>query len=215
MNGSEQVHPVPTTPMKPALRGFEHINRYWDKTRGLWGAKILPGQYYVTIREEIIVTVLGSCVAACIRDTQLGVGGMNHFMLPKSGADDSSSFGDIAERFGNFAMEHMINDILKNGGRRERLEVKVFGGGKILAHMTDVGERNITFVRNYLRTESMKIVSEDLGDIHPRKVVYAPSTGKALVKKLPILNNNTVVERERSYMSQIASRPLQGDVELF
>lgn len=207
--------PIPGYRKSAALPGFEHINRYWDKTREVWGAKILPGQYYVTIQEELIVTVLGSCVAACVRDSRLGVGGMNHFMLPTSSHEGRLKFGSVAERYGNFAMEHMINDILKNGGRREFLEVKVFGGGKILAQMTDIGQRNIDFIRQYLRTEAMKVLSEDLGDVFPRKVVYVPASGKAYVKRLRSLNNDTVVERERSYMSQLATEPVQGDVELF
>lgn len=215
MNATSGLAPVPDYERSASLRGFEHINRYWDKTRGVWGAKILPGQYYVTIRDELVVTVLGSCVAACVRDACLGIGGMNHFMLPSSSHDDRLKFGSVAERYGNFAMEHMINEILKNGGRREFLEAKVFGGGKILAQMTDIGQRNIDFVRHYLRTEGMKVVSEDLGDVYPRKVVYMPATGKVFVKRLQSLHNDTVVERERSYMTQLSTEPVQGDVELF
>jgi len=215
MTQNDIMSPTPSCRKSAALPGFEHINRYWDKTREVWGAKILPGQYYVTIQEELIVTVLGSCVAACVRDSRLGVGGMNHFMLPTSTHEARLKFGSVAERYGNFAMEHMINDILKNGGRREFLEVKVFGGGKILAQMTDIGQRNIDFIRQYLRTEAMKVLSEDLGDVFPRKVVYMPATGKAYVKRLRSLNNDTVVERERSYMSQLSTEPVQGDIELF
>jgi len=105
-------------PMQPELPGFKHINRYWDKTHDSYAAKILPGEYYVTIHDELIVTVLGSCVSACIRDKIFGIGGMNHFMLPVSKGEDISSFNTTGEsaRYGNFAMEQMINDILKNGG---------------------------------------------------------------------------------------------------
>lgn len=198
----------------PALVGFEKINRYWDKTRNTWGAKLLPGEYYVTIHDEVIVTVLGSCISACIRDRKLGVGGMNHFMLPQSGSDPSS-FGGAAERYGNVAMEHLINTILKQGGRRENLEAKIFGGGKIIVNMTDVGSRNIEFVREYLDTEKIRVESEDVGDLYPRKVAYFPASGRAQMKRLRSLHNDTVVQRERDYQKHIKKEPDGGDVELF
>ena len=196
------------------IAGFEHINRYWDKTLDIDVAKILPGEYYVTTGNEGITTVLGSCVSACIRDKLFGVGGMNHFMLPLRGDDNSEPYG-LAERYGNFAMEHLINDVLKNGGRRENLEIKLFGGGKILAQMTDVGKRNIQFVREYLHTEGLNIVAEDLGDVYPRKVMYFPATGKVLLKKLRSLHNTTVIERENDYYETLRQEPVQGEVDLF
>lgn len=202
--------------LKPkAIRGFESINRYWDKQNEMFAAKILPGEYYVTKSDEAIVTVLGSCVSACIRDAKMGIGGMNHFMLPKQSTNNLSSIIDESARYGNFAMEHMINTILKNGGRRGYLEAKIFGGGKILAHMTDVGVRNIQFVHEYIMTEGIELLSEDVGDIYPRKVMYFPQSGKAKVKRLRALHNNTVIERELSYMQDIQKAPVSGDVELF
>ena len=198
-----------------SLKGFEHINRYWDQSHESVAAKILPGQYYVTISDELITTVLGSCVSACIRDRKLGIGGMNHFMLPsKSGDVDFGKAGE-AERYGNYAMEHMINDILKNGGRRENLEVKLFGGGKVLATETDVGFKNIEFIRKYVLTENLSVVSEDLGDVYPRKVIFFPASGKAMVKKLMTVHNRTLYDRERKYMDDLTKGPVKGDIELF
>lgn len=205
---------------KPAktLRGFSEINRYWDRQRNMYAAKILPGQYYVTVEEELIATVLGSCVSACIRDPAMGIGGMNHFMLP-SGEHTGKLMerNSDAARYGNFAMEKLINDILKHGGRRENLEVKVFGGGKVIEHMTetDIGGKNIRFVREFLATEGFRIVSEDLGDIYPRKVVYEPKTGKVHIKKLRTMHNDTVAKREANYKKEIENKPVAGDVELF
>jgi len=199
------------------IKGFEQINRYWDKTHELYVAKILPGEYYVTAANEAIVTVLGSCVSACIRDNVFGIGGMNHFMLPIQNEDDrraASRFG-AAERYGNVAMEHLINEILKNGGRRENLEVKIFGGGKILQEMTDIGDSNIRFIREYLKTEGFLITAEDLGDICPRKVMYFPQTGKVKLKKLRSLHNTTVVERETQYLEGLQRKPKVGEVDLF
>ena len=201
------------------LRGFEHIKRYWDNATGCIAAKILPGEFYVTVNEEVIVTVLGSCVSACIRDKVFGVGGMNHFMLPVNRNETSQWGGQLEEstRFGNFAMEKMINEILKNGGSRHNLEVKLFGGGKVISGMTtiDVGNRNIDFVRDYVQTEGLELAAEDLGDIYPRKVIYYPKTGKVRVKKLRSMHTRTIAEREASYLDRIKTEPAGGDVELF
>jgi chemotaxis protein CheD len=200
-----------------ALPGFEHINRYWDKQHEKHAAKILPGEFYVTRHDEIIVTVLGSCISACVRDPITGIGGMNHFMLPVSAqleADVNNSLG-LSTRYGNYAMEHLINEILKYGGLRKNLEVKIFGGGKILAQMTDVGEKNMQFVRAFIHTEGLNLLSEDLGDIYPRKVHYYPKSGKVRVRKLRSLHNDTIGARERAYMRQIEAEQSQSDIELF
>lgn len=198
----------------PALPGFETINRYWDRTRQRFAAKILPGQYYVTTHDEYIVTVLGSCISACIRDPLFGIGGMNHFMLPIGDATGEAWPG-TAMRYGNFAMEHLINTILKHGGRRESLEVKVFGGGMIFAQLTDVGRRNIEFIREYVRQEGLKVAAENVGDVHPRKIIYSPLTGQARQKKLRSLHKSTLVEREKAYMNELDSEPVSGVIELF
>lgn len=205
--------------MAPALPGFEHINRYWDKLQGRYAAKILPGQFYVTLHDEAIVTVLGSCIAACIRDRVFGVGGMNHFMLPDDGRNGERLLqpGSLATRYGNHAMEQLINEILKAGGRRENLEVKIFGGGQIIRNMRtlDIGRRNIDFVHEYIRTEGLKLVAEDTGDIFPRKVMYFPASGVARVKRLRHMHNDTIVRRELDYREELVQQPAAGEVELF
>ena len=181
-------------------------------------AKILPGEYYVTNQDEIITTVLGSCVSACVRDRVFGIGGMNHFMLPVSNGGGWAGRDDIvgsANRYGNFAMEHMINDILKHGGHRRNLEVKVFGGGQIIDSMGSIGIRNIEFIRCYLRTEGLPVLAEDLGDTYPRKIVYYPSSGRVRMKKLKDLHNDTLLQRERAYRRDLEQSPVEGEVELF
>ncbi len=205
--------------LKPSLKGFESINRYWDKDNESQAAKILPGEYYVTNYDELVTTVLGSCVSACIRDRVFGVGGMNHFMLPLSegkgwgGADDLAS---TATRFGNYAMEHMINDILKNGGHKKHLEAKIFGGGRVMeGSSTDIGMSNIEFVRTYLHTEGIPLVAEDVGDVFPRKVIYFPQSGRVRVKKLKTQHNATILNREIQYRTTLISEPDTTDIELF
>ncbi|MBF8176541.1 MAG: chemoreceptor glutamine deamidase CheD [Burkholderiaceae bacterium] len=196
----------------------EHFatNVYYDRTFDRDAAKILPGEYYYTGKDMLIVTVLGSCVSACIRDRVTGVGGMNHFMLPDGGGDADSPISASA-RYGTYAMEILINDLLKAGARRENLEAKVFGGGNVLSGFTsiNVGERNAQFVRNFLKVENIRIVAEDLNDVHPRKVYFFPRNGKVLVKKLRQLNNNTLANREQDYANRLQSGAVSGDVELF
>jgi len=202
-----------------ALPGFEHIRRGWHEAYEACSARLLPGEYYVTKSDEGVYTTLGSCISACIRDRVSGIGGMNHFMLPASASADrdgwrSNSLSE-ATRYSNFAMEHLINEILKNGGLRQNLEVKLFGGGRIMANMTDIGMRNITFVHDYLQSEGLKSVSEDLGDVFPRTVVYFPATGKVRVKRLRSLHTNTIAAQEAQYLESIKGKPVSGDVELF
>jgi chemotaxis protein CheD len=209
--------PAPVPPLPRALPGFAGITRYWDEVHGMYAAKLLPGEFYVTTERETIVTVLGSCVSACIRDPVFGIGGMNHFMLPVSQGSGSWEASGVAvsTRYGSHAMEQLINEILKHGGSRRNLELKLTGGGRILAQMTDIGRKNIEFVEDYARTEALKVLSRDLGDIYPRKVYYTPVSGRMLVKKLRSLHNNTIVERETRYLHDIESAPVQGEVELF
>jgi chemotaxis receptor (MCP) glutamine deamidase CheD len=133
-------------------------NLYYDKQFESDAAKLLPGEYYVTRNDMVLVTVLGSCVAACIRDVNSGVGGMNHFMLPDSGSDRGTPASESA-RYGAFAMEVLVNELLKLGARRPNLEAKVFGGGAVMSGLTqaNVGERNAAFVLEYLQTEGIRL----------------------------------------------------------
>lgn len=205
-------------PAGKALDGFEHINRYWDRLHKTTAAKILPGEYYVTNTDELVTTVLGSCVSACIRDRVFGIGGMNHFMLPISKGKGWNGDEDLlssATRYGNYAMEHMINDILKFGGHRKNLEIKIFGGGQIISSMTDIGRKNIEFVRNYVLAEGLALAGEDVGDIYPRKVVYFPQTGRVRVKKLKHMHNDTIINREIDYQHDLEEKPVEGSIELF
>jgi len=194
----------------------EHLanNRYYDRNFQAEAAKILPGEYCVSDQGMLLVTVLGSCVAACIRDVELGIGGMNHFMLPDDGGRDT--LGSSA-RYGTYAMEVLINHLFKMGARRNRLEAKVFGGGAVLASLSssNVGARNAEFVLDYLKMEKVPVVAKDLLDSYPRKVYYFPKTGRVLVKKLHRVHNETLFSRERDYKDRLSGAKVEGDVELF
>ncbi|MFK7977122.1 MAG: chemoreceptor glutamine deamidase CheD [Halioglobus sp.] len=207
------VAPMPVR----SLPGFEHIRRYWDSKHKVNAARILPGEYYVSIADEVISTVLGSCVSACIRDIHSGVGGMNHFMLPKEGnfqAEDEEC-ATLQSRYGSFAMEHMINIILANGSKRENIEIKLFGGGRMMPSMSDVGERNIAFARKYLANEGFQVSGEDMGGPYSRKVLYFSKTGKVLLKKKPMNNNVELARMEADYQRTLEAKPVAGEIDLF
>jgi len=173
--------------------------------------KVLPGEYFVTGDELMVMTVLGSCIAACIWDPRVRIGGMNHFMLPEGG-------GDTSGRYGSYAMELLINEMMKLGARRETMQAKIFGGGQVMHSFTtmNVGERNTQFVLDYLQTERIAVISKDVLDIHPRKVCYFPATGKAMVKRLAHSHPETLETQERKGSAAIVAKSNSGgSVDLF
>ena len=193
---------------KPGEASFLYADHHFQYDAG----KVLPGEYFVSNEDIVIMTVLGSCIAACIWDGRARIGGMNHFMLPDGDTGDGSG------RYGSFAMELLINEMLKLGARRETMQAKIFGGGQVMAGFTtmNVGERNTQFVQDYLATERIPIVSQDVLDIHPRKVCYFPVTGKALVKRLAHSHPETLaVEERRGNAATVAKSNAGGSVDLF
>ncbi len=187
---------------------------YYDRHFQVHAMKLLPGEYQVAAAGTMLVTVLGSCVAACMRDTRLSIGGMNHFMLPEGG--DPAAMLSESARYGAYAMEVLVNHLLKAGARREHLEAKVFGGGAFFeTAKKSVGERNAAFVLDFLRNEGIRIAAQDLLDVYARKVYFFPATGRTLVKKLRTLNNDTILQRERDYRARLQGDRMEGDVELF
>jgi chemotaxis protein CheD len=173
---------------------------YRDRHFDIDAAKIGPGEYYITQRDMVIVTVLGSCVSACMRDPVAKVGGMNHFMLPDRDMEGPLS---ASARYGAYAMEVLINQLFALGARRERLEAKVFGAARVLPGMSDIGERNAAFAIDYLKRESIRVVAEDLGNDEPCKIYFFPQSGRVMLKRLKSLRNDTIVQRERDYARRL------------
>jgi len=174
--------------------------------------KILPGEYFVYDEDILVMTTLGSCIAACLWDRHARIGGMNHFMLPEGGD------GNTSGRYGSYAMELLINELMKRGASRGSLEAKVFGGGAVIAGMSsiNVGERNTTFVLDYLRTERIPVLSKDVMDIYPRKVCFLPASGKAMVKRLAASNPEAIVAQERAAAQKVMpAANAGGSVDLF
>lgn len=211
------MKPVSTSAEAPRPRATgaagEARTFYFERDFERHAVKVLPGEYFVAAEDVVLSTVLGSCVSACIWDPTLKIGGMNHFLLPgEAGADPLSDSG----RYGVFAMEQLINELLKRGARRNALEAKVFGGGHVMKNFTTitVGTRNAEFVLRFLATEGIRVVSQDLKDVHPRRVAFFPYTGRALCKHLKQVDSALIAE-EQSYSASLARKPVAGDVELF
>jgi chemotaxis protein CheD len=190
--------------------------RYFDRDFKLEAVKILPGQYHATSGAVGMSTVLGSCVSTCLWDPALRIGGMNHFMLP---GDNGSAGSPVTKsaRFGVYAMELVINDMLKLGAERRRLVAKVFGGGRLLRGFgaLDVGGRNCAFVLEFLKTEGIPVLAQDLLDTYPRKVYFSPGNGKVLLKKLDRMGEDIVQRQEREYLRSLGSDPDAGAIEIF
>jgi chemotaxis protein CheD len=203
-----RVEQLKAVSRKPGEASFFYADHHFQYD----AVKVLPGEYFVSSEDIVVMTLLGSCIAACIWDGKARVGGMNHFMLPDGDASDGSG------RYGSYAMELLINEMLKSGARRETMQAKVFGGAQVMAGFTslNVGERNTKFVMEYLATERIPVVSQDVLDIHPRKVCFFPVTGKALVKRLAHSHPETLaVEERRGNAAFVAKSNSGGSIDLF
>jgi chemotaxis protein CheD len=219
MNGACAARPAPGSPTRlEQLKGLPRRPGqasffFFDAHFGSEAVKVLPGEYFVFDQDLLIMTTLGSCIAACLWDRDRRIGGMNHFMLPESGSNADGG------RYGSYAMELLINEMIKMGATRATMEAKVFGGGAVISGMNtiNIGERNTRFVLDYLKTERIAVVSKDVLDIYPRKVCFLPASGKAMVKRLASTNTEMLVAQERA-ASRAAAAPDKtggGSVDLF
>lgn len=210
---------------KERRRGEESLPaRHFDHLHRGNLIKVLPGEYKVTAEPtDLIVTTLGSCVSACIRDPRTGLGGMNHFMLPLS-RDGGGTWAGASKvmRYGNHAMETLINEIVRTGCPRSELEIKVFGGGNVMKGRTDIGHQNARFVMEYLKNEGLEAVAADLGGDSARRIYYSPADGS--VKRLLLKRSSDEKElknSESSYTKRLENQvkheveTADDDIELF
>ena len=209
LGSSPRLERLKSLPRRPGVASFFFFDAHFRNE----AVKVLPGEYFVFDEEILIMTTLGSCIAACIWDRDKRIGGMNHFMLP-----DGGGAADCG-RYGSYAMELLINELIKRGATRSTMEAKVFGGGAVISGMNsiNVGERNTKFVLDYLHTERIPVMSKDVMDIYPRKVCFLPASGKAMVKRLASTNTDMLAAQERA-ASRAAAAPNQtggGSVDLF
>lgn len=189
--------------------------RYFDPRFEATIITVAPGEHEITsAKDEIVATVLGSCISVCMRDPHVGVGGLNHFLLPKNNGSADASAG---ERYGDTAMEMLINGLLKRGARRHNFEAKVFGGARVLsgATMLAIGDNNIAFVNEFLRVEGIPVVSKDVGGTRSRRIHYQPSTGRAWVQHVQPTARDSGQEQEIAYLNRLKSQPVAGEVEVW
>jgi chemotaxis protein CheD len=190
--------------------------RFFDSASSAWLVKVLPGEFYVTSNaDDVLVTVLGSCVAACIRDPKTGFGGMNHFMLAEG---EEGTWGEevMSTRYGNFAMERLINELIKAGCPRERMEIKVFGGGNVIESRQAIGTKNAEFVLRYLRHEGLRCAAQDLGGDYPRRIEFSPASGRVVRRILGRTDQDPTLREEAVYASTLSTpRKASDDIELF
>jgi chemotaxis protein CheD len=185
--------------------------RFLNPADGCWHIQVTQGDTYVTNdQSEVLTTILGSCIAACIRDRQAGIGGMNHFLLPSGKGGDQG-----ATRYGVNAMEILINDILKRGGQRARLEAKLFGGASVIAGLSDVGSSNVTFAERFLADEGIALVGGNVRGMAARRIQYWPVSGRARQQILTGKGSAQIVERELAAAKPVRDDQDSNDVELF
>jgi len=206
LGSSPRLERLKLAPRKPGEASFFFYDAHFKND----AVKVLPGEYYVDNEDMLVMTTLGSCIAACLWDRNAKVGGMNHFMLPEGGSDSG--------RYGSYAMELLINEMMKRGASRQTLEAKVFGGGAVISGMNtiNVGERNTAFVMDYLKTERIPVVSKDVLDVYPRKVCFLPHSGKAMVKRLAPSNAEALVQQDKmAAQKALPQNTGGGSVDLF
>jgi len=197
------------------MMDFGHIRRMRDMRFPHEIAVIMPGEYFVSQEPMVVYTVLGSCISVCIRDTVTKIGGMNHFMLAAPSSNiENDHWGDSA-RYGSYAMEVLVNELLKRGAHKSRLEAKVFGGGKIYEGLNDVGAKNAAWALEYLEREGLRPIKADVGDVCPRKVYYFTESGRVLLKKLDGVQRQAIVSEEQRYQKELDNEVKGGDVTLF
>lgn len=193
-----------------ARRDHEAGMFYFDPAFQRPAVKVLPGEFYVHDEDVVITTTLGSCVSVCLHDAGAGVGGLNHFMLPDAGDVTAGA------RFGAFAMELLINELLKRGARRGFLEARIFGGGQVMKSLsaTLIGDKNVAYARTFLAAEGIPLRGGDVLDVVPRRICMFPRTGLVLCRRLPAADGAQYAAQEVRYRSELAQAPA-GKVELF
>ncbi|GAB4042562.1 MAG: chemoreceptor glutamine deamidase CheD [Rubrivivax sp.] len=209
LGSTPRLQRLKAAPRRPGEASFFFYDSHFKNE----AVKILPGEFFVHDEDILIMTTLGSCIAACIWDRGQRIGGMNHFMLP-----DGAGSGADAGRYGGYAMELLINELIKRGATRSTMEAKVFGGGAVISGMNsiNVGERNTRFVLDYLATERITVVSKDVMDVYPRKVCFLPHSGKAMVKRLAATHTETLLAQERAAAQKaVPTASAGGTIDLF
>lgn len=186
--------------------------RWHDQRLSAEMRSIVVGGCVVSVDPSVIITTtLGSCVAVCLFDPEVRIGGMNHFLLPDARSDSVL----IASRYGAAAMERLINRLMAVTGRRDRLRAKVFGGANVTPAKNDIGARNVEFVNDYLATEGIPAVGWDVGGEMPRAVRFQPVTGRAVRRLIGAVDSQRIARGEARFLARLRAAEIDGDIELF
>jgi len=203
--------------MYPApLVDFEHISRHRCVLSKQVKANVLPGQFYISKQDEVIITILGSCIAVCLQDSQTGIVGMNHFLLPScDGSLATNTNKNPVTFYGQWAMECLINGMMKHGAKRKNLEAKIFGGAHVTKALPsyDIGQKNYQFAQQYLANENIPVISDDTGGPNPRRIFYYVETRKVEVHNY-IKDIESVVEKESNYLESV-EHAIGIDIQFF
>ncbi len=201
---------------KPTTDENVYFSRFYHKQHQVHMIKVLPGGVYCSGSPEIISTGLGSCVAACMWDPDHHVGGMNHFLLPFDNINEerhwhANEIMSTASRYGNHAMEILINQLLNLGARRERLRLKLFGGAQMMGYQSLIGEKNVEFVMSYVEREQLQLDAYDLGGLEPRRIMFDPLNGRAWLKRIPFAEISHLRHEEERYAHELGAQTHQTD----
>ncbi len=192
-------------------------NAYWDGRLQGYIRTVQPGEFAIASEpDHLLGTLLGSCVSACICDPTRGIGGLNHFLLPSAGIAAHED-PPRASRYGVYAMEMLINALLKSGTRKNNLQAKLFGGAHLMsANVSDsVGKRNQQFALEFLECEGIPVVAEDFGGHHARRIFFRPSTNKVLMVIPENPDVAALAVAESRLQTRLSEEEHAGDVELF
>ena len=185
------------------------MNSYFDNHFNKKIITIYPGEFYTSNDNEMISTVLGSCISIALFDSEKKIGGLNHFMLAKdTSIEDDRESNRLMGKFGEYAMELLLKDVLQKGAKLENLQAKVFGGSNVfnLPAKTgaQVGEVNIKFAFDYLKQKKIPVVTSNTGGTAPRKIFFDPISSKVYLKYIQNRNVDAQLEsKEEAYLSEI------------
>jgi chemotaxis protein CheD len=199
--------------VKETMRG----DGYFDQMLGVHLVSVMAGVYHWTRSENIaFATTLGSCLSVCAYDRVAGVGGMNHFLLPKAPEREEAKFSE-SFRYGSAAIETLLNSLYNKGAAKNGMTIKIFGGGKVLNGVSqDIGQKNIDFAKRFFQSENMRIDGADVGGTFGRRVIFFPRTGKVLVRQLGDTNEiKKIAETELNVLNALSGKRDESDVELF
>jgi chemotaxis protein CheD len=203
--------------MVNAIKETRLTDGYYDESLGLHIVSVMAGHCNWTSSEDVAFsTMLGSCLSVCAYDSDAGVGGMNHFLLPESHQDEDIKFSD-SFRYGSAAIESLLNSLYAHGAAKNGLKIKIFGGANVLKNASrDIGEKNVKFTKNFFQRENLRIETEDLGGNVGRRIVFHPASGKVLLKTIGDSQEITQISKnEKKILERVSRNREESDIELF